>query len=918
MIQKALAWIKDHVIEGQGVAVSSQRRDAYPEVTGYLIPTLLSCGEHELAGRFALWLVDAQQTDGSFAPPQGRQGYAFDTGQVIRGWAAMLHRMPELETPLRRACHWIMETADSRTGRLAVPPSRSCWSLGKRGEVNEGIHLYALTPMLRAGEALNEPRYAQFVGKSRDYYLKNVNLTDFRQPNALTHFFAYIQEALLDLGCEDQARKGMASVAAYQQPNGAVPGYSDVKWVCSTGLAQLAQVWYRLMETQRADAAMKVLAALQNPSGGFFGSYGEGADYFPAVEIPWSAKYAIEAAQRQICGHFDQTVDIYKPTIPETDGRVQAILHHLGDLTGKRVLDAGCGKGRYASILKRRFPSAEITAMDISAAMLRHVPAGIRTVQHGILDMPFADGTFDAVICVETLEHVVHIEEGVKELVRILAPQGTLVVIDKNKDKLGALKTPTWEKWFGREELLETMMKNGLNAHAEFVGYNNVTQPDELFICWSGRKCGENNGRSSPNANGETVLRASLEEGRMDDQMSNLPATDATAAREERSSMVDGHVAVGGRTPEDRDRPISQKKILYYGAGWPTNIGNAFIDLGAMAALKRAFPQAKIGFASEMPRWFFGYRNRAQGGITSRHDFPGMDRAMDIGALVECDLVVFSGMAMCEEFVAVNGPTLMEIRRRGIPVILMGTGGCVYDDGEKRIFGDFLRRLEPVGFISRDDVSFETYRSAVKRAYKGVDCGFFLREAFEPFSLSLPPYVVANFDTMEEPSLPTHGRLLIRSHHNCWAAPESHYCRSHTLISDIPQDYLTLYANAEEVHTDRVHACVATLSYGRKARFYRATPRGSLFSVLGVEDMRNRPVCIDLDLLERKKQQQVEIVRELAANVFEKPGPKDGRGLDPNRSCLVGTGSAGRIRAIEPAARNEGTIVRDTQVTRHE
>ena len=40
--------------------------------------------------------------------------------------------------------------------------------------------------------------------------------------------------------------------------------------------------------------------------------------------------------------------------------------------------------------------------------------------------------------------------------------------------------------------------------------------------------------------------------------------------------------------------------ILYYGAGWPTNIGNAFIDLGAMACLKEAFPEANIAFASEI------------------------------------------------------------------------------------------------------------------------------------------------------------------------------------------------------------------------------------------------------------------------------------------------------------------------------
>jgi malonyl-CoA O-methyltransferase len=34
---------------------------------------------------------------------------------------------------------------------------------------------------------------------------------------------------------------------------------------------------------------------LQNPSGGFFGSYGEGGRYFPAEEISWAPKYFIDA-----------------------------------------------------------------------------------------------------------------------------------------------------------------------------------------------------------------------------------------------------------------------------------------------------------------------------------------------------------------------------------------------------------------------------------------------------------------------------------------------------------------------------------------------------------------------------------------------------------------------------------------------
>ncbi len=46
-------------------------------------------------------------------------------------------------------------------------------------------------------------------------------------------------------------------------------------------------------------------------------------------------------------------------------------------------------------------------------------------------------------------------------------------------------------------------------------------------------------------------------------------------------------------------------RILYYGACWPTNIGNAFIDYGSIYTIRTAVPNAKVFFACVLPRWFF-------------------------------------------------------------------------------------------------------------------------------------------------------------------------------------------------------------------------------------------------------------------------------------------------------------------------
>src|SRR5258706_15449699 len=101
MLESAVRWIRRHTIAGGGIAVSSKQRVAYPEVTGYFIPTLLALGERDLALQYSDWLVSVQRSDGAFVGPGTDETFAFDTGQVLRGWTALLPTQPALEGPLR-------------------------------------------------------------------------------------------------------------------------------------------------------------------------------------------------------------------------------------------------------------------------------------------------------------------------------------------------------------------------------------------------------------------------------------------------------------------------------------------------------------------------------------------------------------------------------------------------------------------------------------------------------------------------------------------------------------------------------------------------------------------------------------------------------------------------------------------------
>jgi superfamily II DNA/RNA helicase len=83
------------------------------------------------------------------------------------------------------------------------------------------------------------------------------------------------------------------------------------------------------------------------------------------------------------------------------------------------------------------------------------------------------------------------------------------------------------------------------------------------------------------------------------------------------------------------------------------------------------------------------------------------------------------------------------------------------------------------------------------------------------------------------------------------------------LISDIPDDYLNLYANAYAVYTDRVHACIATLSFGNLARLYSSSHRNSLFEKVGAEEIEKRLVKLDQDRLNIEKEKHLSFLREI-------------------------------------------------------
>lgn len=123
------------------------------------------------------------------------------------------------------------------------------------------------------------------------------------------------------------------------------------------------------------------------------------------------------------------------PGGPEEVGRVLEGI----DLSGRTVLDIGCGAGGITADLVRRFGAGRVIGIDVEAisvgqARQRMVEAGladrvgIRLVEPGPL--PFADASFDVVFSKDSIVHIHDKEALARDVFRVLRPGGRFAASD--------------------------------------------------------------------------------------------------------------------------------------------------------------------------------------------------------------------------------------------------------------------------------------------------------------------------------------------------------------------------------------------------------------------------------------------------------------------------------------------------------
>lgn len=136
------------------------------------------------------------------------------------------------------------------------------------------------------------------------------------------------------------------------------------------------------------------------------------------------------------------------------------------------ALDVGCGLGHFSAAVEAA--GHPVVSLDIAAGMLRRQKFA-RPLNASALQLPIADSALDLVVSSECIEHTPDPAQAIREMVRVLAPGGLLVLSCPNRawrwtlpvaQALGVRKYSGIENWPSRRQVRRVFEESGAEVLA--------------------------------------------------------------------------------------------------------------------------------------------------------------------------------------------------------------------------------------------------------------------------------------------------------------------------------------------------------------------------------------------------------------------------------------------------------------------
>jgi SAM-dependent methyltransferase len=161
----------------------------------------------------------------------------------------------------------------------------------------------------------------------------------------------------------------------------------------------------------------------------------------------------------------------------------------------RSLLDVGCNDGALLGDVRRAFPAMRLAAVEINPSALataRRALPGAELHQAGADRLPFPDGDFDCVTCIEVLEHIPEALRAVaiREMRRVLRPDGRLVLRTPHAGTFSWLDTNNYRfrcPWLYRALVGRGLRDAGYPGGAgDVVWHHHFTQAELLAVAGAG------------------------------------------------------------------------------------------------------------------------------------------------------------------------------------------------------------------------------------------------------------------------------------------------------------------------------------------------------------------------------------------------------------------------------------------------